>query len=36
MLNRPMGGFLGSADGNAAKRILFQMMAGFCAHGLPF
>jgi hypothetical protein len=36
MLDRPIGGFLGSADSNAAKRILFQVMAGFCAHGLPF
>src|SRR5690348_2110631 len=36
MLDRPIGGFLGSADGYTAKCILFQLMAGFCAHKLPF
>jgi hypothetical protein len=36
MLHRPIGGFLSGTDGNATKRILFQVMAGFCAHGLPF
>src|SRR5215469_2832315 len=36
MLDRPIGGLLGSADGHTAKCILFQLMAGFCAHKLPF
>src|SRR5215472_4894311 len=36
MLDRPIGGFLGSADGHTAECILFQLMAGFCAHKLPF
>jgi hypothetical protein len=31
-----VGGFLGGADGDTAERILLQLMAGFCAHGLPF
>ena len=36
VLDRPIGGFFSSADGDTAKCILFQLMAGFCAHGLPF
>jgi hypothetical protein len=31
-----MGGFLGGVDGDTAESILLQLMAGFCAHGLPF
>jgi hypothetical protein len=28
--------FLGGVNGDTAEGILFQLMAGFCAHGLPF
>jgi len=31
-----VGGALGGVDGDTAEGILFQLMAGFCAHGLPF
>jgi hypothetical protein len=36
VFDRPVGGLLGGVDGDTAKGILFQLMAGFCAHGLPF
>jgi hypothetical protein len=31
VFNGPIGGLFGDADGGTAKRILFQLMAGFCA-----
>jgi hypothetical protein len=31
-----MGGLFGRFHGDTAKGILFQLMAGLCAHGLPF
>jgi hypothetical protein len=36
MFGRPIGRLSGSIDGDTAECILFQLMAGFCAHGLPF
>ena len=36
MLNRPIGGLFCGSDGDTAKSVLFELMAGFCAHGLPF
>src|SRR3984957_5098213 len=34
--DRPIGRLFGGVKGNSAKGILFQVVAGFCAHGLPF
>src|SRR5579872_198728 len=36
MIRRPVDGLLGSIDRGPAESILFQLMAGFCAHELPF
>jgi len=36
VFHRPVSGFLGCGDGDAAEGVLFKLMAGFCAHGLPF
>jgi len=32
----PIGRFFGGVESYTAEGILFQLMAGFCAHGLPF
>ena len=32
ILRAPVSGLLGSSDGDAAELILFELMAGFCAH----
>jgi hypothetical protein len=31
-----MSGLFGGGDRDAAEGVLFKLMAGFCAHGLPF
>ena len=31
-----MGGSFGGVDGYAAECVLLKLMAGLCAHGLPF
>jgi hypothetical protein len=31
-----MRGSLRGVDGDSAEPVLFQLMAGFCAHELPF
>jgi len=36
VLDCPVGGLFGSADGDTAKGVLFQLMSGFGAHRLPF
>jgi hypothetical protein len=36
MRDGPIDSSFGGPDGDFVKTVLFQLMAGFCAHVLPF
>src|SRR5258708_39436608 len=36
VFDRPMSGLFGSLESDTAESVLFKVMAGLCAHGLPF
>jgi len=36
MRDGPIRGSFGGVDGYTTEGILFELMAGFCAHELPF